>query len=324
MRHLRHAFTVAAALVAALVAVPAAADYPDRPVKIIIPHAPGGGTDVVGRLMAERLTNVLKQSFVAENKPGAGAMIGAQFVASAPPDGYTLLMGTSAELTIGPNMVKSQRYDPVKDFQPVALVGYSPNVILAASSFAPKNVKELGEFARANPDKLFYSSGGAGTSPHVSGELLKTLGIPMTHVPFNGTGPAMSAFLSGQMPLIFSTMAPAVPLIKDGRARALAVTSAKRSPLLPDVPTVAEQGLTGYEAVTWYAFMAPAGTPRDVVEKLRGAVAQILATKEMGDRLERMGIVGDDGTASEAIRARIGKELAMWGNVIKQNNIKFE
>lgn len=324
MRHLWHAFTAAASLALALTATPAFAQWPERPIKIIIPHAPGGGTDVVGRLMAERLSHVLKQSVVAENKPGAGAMIGAQFVASAPPDGYTILMGTSAELTIGPNMVKSHRYDPVKDFTPIALVGYSPNVILAAASFAPKNIKELGEYARANPDKLFYSSGGSGTSPHVSGELLKTLGIPMTHVPFNGTGPAMAAFLSGQMPLIFSTMAPAVPLIKDGRARALAVTSSRRSPLLPDVPTVAEQGLTGYEAVTWYAFMAPAGTPREVVEKFRGAVQQILATREVGDRLERMGIVADDGTASEAIRDRIQKELAMWGNVIKQNNIKFE
>ncbi len=313
-----------AAALAATLATPSWAQYPDKPIRLVVPFAPGGGTDVVGRLMAERLGNALRQSIVVENKPGAGAMIGAAFVAAAPADGYTLLMGTSAELTIGPNMAASSRYDPVKDFMPVGMVGASPNVLLANPSFAPKNLREVAAYAKANPDKVSYGSGGAGTSPHMSGELLKTLGIPMTHISYKGSGPALTDLLSGQTQLMMSTMAPSLPLVKSGQVRPIAVTSLKRSPLLPDTPAVAES-LPGYEAVTWYAVLAPAATPKPIVERLRAALDQVLRDKPFTDRLESMGISPDEERqTSEAIQQRIGKEMALWGRVIKQNNIKPE
>jgi tripartite-type tricarboxylate transporter receptor subunit TctC len=312
----------AAALGLSLIFAPALAQYPEKPIKLVVPFAPGGGTDVVGRMIAERLGTALKQTIVVENKPGAGAMIGAGFVAKAPPDGYTLLMGTNAELTIGPNMTSSPLYDPVKDFVPVGMIGASPNVLLAHPSFAPRNLAELTAYIKANPDKVTYGSGGTGTSPHMSGELLKTMGIPMTHIGYKGTGPALNDLIAGHTPLMMSTMAPSMPLIRGQRARAIAVTSLKRSVLLPDTPTVAEQGLAGYEAVTWYAILAPASTPRDPVERLRHALDQVLKSKEVIDRFEAMGIVPDeDHASSEAVQQRIHNEMTLWGRVIKQNNI---
>lgn len=303
------------------------ADYPDRPVKVIVPFAPGGGTDIVGRQMAEQLSTLLKQPFVVENKPGAGAMLGADFVAKSRPDGYTLLMGTSAELTIGPKLTpENAKYDPVKDFTPIALVGTSPNVLVAAPNFKPGTIPAIIAYAKANPDKLSYGSGGAGTGPHLSGELLKYMGkFQMVHVAYKGSGPALTDVLAGQTQLMMSTTAPALPFIKNNSLRAIAVTSAKRSPILPNTPTVAEQGLKGYEAVTWYALMAPAGTPQEAVQRLRTAVAEILKKKDLAQRFAAQGIdIASDADVGEGLEERIKHDLDKWGALIRDTGIRGE
>jgi len=322
---------IRAGLVTALLVGVAAAggtaqgQYPERPVTIVVPFAPGGGTDILARQLAERLTVVLKQPFIVENKSGAGAAIGAAFVARATPDGYTLLMGTSAELTIGPNL-RPVNYDPAKDFVPVALVGVSPNIILANPSFPPQSIRELVMYAKASPDKTNYGSGGVGTGPHMSGEMLNAMaGVRMTHIPYKGSGPAMADVISGQTQLMISTMAPALPMIKDKKVRPLAVTSAKRSAQLPDVPTVAEQDLPGYESVTWFAVMAPTGTPEPVLQRLRGAIAFLLKSPEVIQRMEGLGIEpATEQPSPSALQQRIKAESENWGKLIKENNIKAD
>lgn len=301
----------------------ALAGYPERPVTIIVPFAAGGGTDIVGRLLAERLGTLLKQTFIVDNKPGAGAALGASYVANAQPDGYTLLMGTSAELTIGPNLRKVS-YDPVKSFSPIAVIGVSPNVILASPRFAARDIAGVISMAEANPEKITVGNGGQGTSPHLSGEMLNSMArIRTTQVPYRGTGPAMTDVIGGQIDLMVSTLAPALPMLKDNKVRALAVTSGKRAKQLPGVPTVAEQGLPGYEAVTWYALMAPAGIPTEAVERLRNAIQFLLHSKEVADRLDTLGIEPSEDLADpKAIRARIGTELAAWGRLIKTSGIQ--
>lgn len=325
----RRTLTVALAAALALCAAssPALAVYPDKPVKLIVPFAPGGGTDIVGRLLADRLSLLLKQPFIVENKPGAGAMIGAEFVAKAPADGYTLLVGTSAELTIGPNLYPTTvRYNPIKDFTPIALVGTSPNLLLAHPGFAPNNIQELLVYARANPDKVSFGSGGIGTGPHLSGELLNSMGkISMTHISYKGSGPALTDVIGGQTQLMFSTMAPALPMIRGNKVKALAVTSAQRSALLPDTPTVAEQGLPGYDSVTWYALLAPAGTSQESIARIRNAVDYALKTKEVSEKLIGLGIEPADGKAdSKALQERMKAELARWSRLIKDSGIRAE
>ena len=321
------AIAAAAAAIALGLSSPAWAIYPDKPVKLIVPFAPGGGTDIVGRLVAEKLSLLLKQPFVVENKPGAGAMLGADAVAKATANGYTLLMGTSAELTIGPKLTPSAaRYDPVKDLIPVALVGTSPNVLLAGPNFTPKNITELIAYAKANPDKIAYGTGGTGTGPHLSGELLKSMGkFSMTHIAYKGSGPALTDVLGGQTQLMISTMAPALPFIKGNKLRAIAVTSSKRSPLLPDTATVAEQGLRGYEAVTWYAVLAPTGTPPEAVERLHRAIAHIVGTKEVSEKLAGLGVEAPETPeGGKALQDRIRRELGQWGALIKSAGIRAE
>ncbi|WP_028603350.1 Bug family tripartite tricarboxylate transporter substrate binding protein [Ottowia thiooxydans] len=303
------------------------AQYPERPVKLIVPFAPGGGTDIVGRLVAENLSQALKQTVLVENKPGAGAMLGADFVARALPDGYTLLMGTSAELTIGPKLTPANaKYNPVMDFVPIALVGTSPNVLLTNSGFSSSTVPEIITFAQANPEKLSYGSGGTGTGPHLSGELIKSMGkFQMVHVPYKGSGPALTDLIAGQTQLVMSTMAPALPFIKGNRVRPIAVTSTKRSPLLPNTPTVAEQGLKGYEAVTWYAVLAPAGTPKESVVKLQTAISQVLRRGDVVERLATLGVeVPQAVESSSSLQERIRRELDQWETLIRDSNIKAE
>lgn len=313
------------ASIGALSAAPANAAYPDKPVTLVVPFAPGGGTDIVGRVLANGLGGLLKQPFVVDNKPGAGATIGASHVARSPADGYTILVGTSAELTIGPNLQKV-KYDAVRSFTPIGLIGISPNIVLASSRFSATSVLELIRYARQNPGAVSFGSGGAGTGPHLAGELLNTMaGIRMMHVPYKGSGPALTDVMGGQTQLMISTLAPALPFIKDDKVRAIAVTSARRSALLPNVPTVAEAGLPKYESVTWYALMAPAGTPSEAVARLREALAQVLKRAEVREKLAGLGIEQPEREATpEDIRARIANDLKTWGNVIRTANIQQE
>jgi tripartite-type tricarboxylate transporter receptor subunit TctC len=323
----RRSLALAAACASLFFASSAWAVYPDKPVRLVVPFAPGGGTDIVGRLIADRLGVLLKQPFIVENKPGAGAMLGADYVAKSPADGYTLLVGTSAELTIGPKLTPSlARYNPVKDFVPVALVGTSPNVILAGANFPVKTIPELITYAKANPDRVSYGSGGTGTSPHLSGELLKSMGkFTMTHIPYKGTGPALTDLIAGQTQLMISTVGPALPFLREHKVRAIAVTSANRTPMLPDTPTVAEQGLRGYNSVTWYALMAPAGTPKDAVERLQHALAYVLQTKEVIERLATVGVEPPEGIVQgKVMQERIQSDLDQWGRLIKAAGIRAE
>ncbi len=300
--------------------------YPERPVRVVIPFSPGGGTDIVGRVVAEQLTGSFGTTFLVDNRPGGGGAVGASLVAQAAPDGYTMLVGTSAELTIVPMLYPSTRYKPAADFWPVALLGTSPNILIAHPRFPGKDVRELIAHAKSNPGKLTYASGGIGTSPHLSGELLKSMaGIDMVHVAYKGSGPAQNDLLGGQIELMFSTMGPATPLVKANRIKALAVTSSKRSPLLPDVPTVAEQGLAGYEAVTWYGLFVPMQTPKDVVRRLRTDVDKALSDKNLQNRLDALGIeAGSIEQGGEVLQNRVKNELSRWGRVIKEAGIKAE
>lgn len=315
----------AAAIVAAPALCHAQSAYPEHPIRLIVPFAPGGGTDIVGRLVAENLGRELKQTVVVENKPGAGAALGATFVANSDPTGYTLLLGTSAELTIGPNLRKVA-YDPVKGFEPIARVGVSPNIILSFPKAGIKNISQLVAAGKSPGSHLSYGSGGVGTGPHLSGELLSSMGkFPFLHVPYRGSGPAMVAIMSGEVPIVVSTLAPAIPMVKEGSVVAVAVTSAERASSLPQVPTVAEQGLPGYESVTWYALMAPAGVPQNVRDTLRAAMGKVLKQPDVLTKLNTLGIETIAVTESpDAIRKRIAAELAGWGRLIKSRNIKVE
>ena len=297
------------------------AGYPERAAKVIIPFAPGGGTDVVGRLIADRLTRGTGQTFVPENRPGANAAIGANLVAKAPPDGYTLLLGTSAELTMVPRINPATPYNPLADFIPIALLGSTANILLASNAAPFKDVGELIAHAKSNPGKLSYGSGGMG--PYLTGELFKWMaGVSITSISYQGTGPAHNDLLGGHLPMMVSTVPAAAPLVKAGRVKALAVTSARRTAQLAEVPTLAEQGLAGYEASTWFGLFVPANTPREAVDYLRSAVDRILDDKDVQRQMADLGIEVSTAENRGTLRARMEADLAKWERLIKETGIK--
>jgi tripartite-type tricarboxylate transporter receptor subunit TctC len=302
------------------------APYPERPVRMIVPFSPGGGTDIIGRVLAERFTEGFGRQFIVDNRPGGGAMIGANLVAKATPDGHTLLVGTSAELTISPAIYGSAPYDPVKDFVPVALLGVSPVVLVAHPKFPANDVREIISRAKANPGKLAIANGGTGAAPHLAGELLKSIaGIDYIMVPYKGAGPALTDVMGGQVELSFTTIASVLAHIRSNRIKPIAVIATKRSTLLPDVPAVVEQGVANYEAVTWFGLFTPAGTPREVVDTLRTATDKALRDKAMQTRLESLGIEpGSVDQGGSILSARITNELARWTKVVKTAGIKGE
>lgn len=304
----------------------AAEAYPERPVRMIVPFAPGGGTDIVGRVLAGRFTERFGTQFVVDNRPGGGAMIGANLVAKATPDGHTLLVGTSAELTISPSLYGKAPYDPVKDFVPIALLGVSPVVIVAHPKLEVKDVGEIIARAKANPGKLPIANGGTGAAPHLAGELLKSIaGVDYIMVPYKGAGPALTDVMGAQVELAFTTVASALPHIRSGRIKPIAVVAAKRSPLIPDVPSVADQGIADYEAVTWFGLFTPAGTRSEVVQALRAASDSALQAQPIRARLESLGIEpGSVAQGGEALSTRIRTELARWNKVVKAAGIKVD
>ena len=275
---------------AALVASQAAAqDYPTRTVRIIVPSAPGGGYDVIGRLLAERFTPELGQAFVVENRPGGGTLIGTQAVANAAPDGYTLLIGGLANMAFNRGLHKDLRYDPVKDFAPVALVAVQPNVLVVHPSVPVHSVTELIAYAKQHPGQLNYASTGVGVAAHLSGELFKAMaGVDLVHVPYKGAQPALTDVLAGQVQVMFATSTSVLPFIKAGRLRTLAVTTARRSASLPDMPTVAEAGVPGFESITWHGVVVPVHTPSSVVERLNCAINAALAQPDLRERLQSL------------------------------------
>ncbi|HEV7822519.1 MAG TPA: tripartite tricarboxylate transporter substrate binding protein [Burkholderiales bacterium] len=319
----RHLLAVCVALTASCTYAADTA-YPSRPVRFIIPQSPGGASDTVGRIVAQKLSDNFAQQLVVDNRPGATGNIGHEMVAKATPDGYTLLM-TAPNLVTSTSLYARVPFDPIKDFTPVTHLTLSPNVWIVHPSFAPKNMVELIDLAKARPDEINYSSSGLASTQHLAGELLNFMtGIRLVHIPYKGGGPALIDLLGGRVPLMSSTLPSAVPHIKSGKARALAVSSAKRSSALPDVPTVAEAAnLPGYEATTWQGLLFPANTPKAVVDRMQGEVAKVLAVNETANRLRDLGYEPVGGTP-QAFAAYIKSELAKWEKVIKAANIKGE
>ncbi|MBX3650895.1 MAG: tripartite tricarboxylate transporter substrate binding protein [Burkholderiales bacterium] len=312
-----------AALCAAAAAVQAADNYPLRPIRMIVAYPPGGGTDQVGRVMAEQLSQTLGQQVVVDNRGGATGNIGTELAARALPDGHTLLMGNVAPNAVNVSLFKKLGFDPVKDFAPVSLVAITPNILVAHPSMPVKSIKELVALAKAKPGALNFPSAGVGSSSHLAGELLKSLaGIDMVHIPFKGGGPALVATISGEVQIMFATMPAAMPHVKSGKVRPVAVTTAKRSQAMPDLPTIAEAGVKGYEAATWYGLLAPARTPKPVIDRLHGDVVKILAGPTR-QRLEAQGFEPDGGTPA-AFAAYIKSEIAKWAKVIKDAGIPAE
>jgi len=297
--------------------------YPNRAIRLIVPSLPGGGTDITARLIAPKMSEVLGQQVVIENRAGAAMMIGGELVARAVPDGYTLLMGI-ATLTINPWVHKKMPFDAVKDFAPISQVAVLPNVLIVHPSVPAKSVKELIAFARTHPNQLNYASAGVGSNLHLTMELfLNMAGIRMVHVPYKGSGGAMVDLLSGQVTTMATTSLSAMPMIRSRRLRALGVTSAKRSIALPDIPTIAEAALPGYEAVQWYGVLAPAGTPREITAKVHAGIVRALQESNVKERLLGDGAEPIGGTPEE-FAAVIRDDLAKWGKVIKDAGIKSE
>jgi tripartite-type tricarboxylate transporter receptor subunit TctC len=314
------------AFAAALTAAAAAAqaqNYPARPVRLVVPAPPGGGTDILARTLAQKLAERLDQPFVVDNRAGGGGIIGSDVVAKAAADGYTLLMAFTSHVT-NPSLQAKLPYDTLNDFAPVSMVAVVPSVLVLHPTVPAKSVRELIALARARPGTLNYASAGSGSATHLSAVLFSTMaGVTMVHVPYKGGGPALADLLGGQVSLMFGNMASTLPHIQSGRLRALAVTSAKRTPAAPELPTMAEAGLPGYEATAWFALLAPARTPAAVVKRLNAEVVAILQLPDVRQRLAGQGADVTPSTPAELDRY-IRSELAKWATVIKASGARAE
>jgi tripartite-type tricarboxylate transporter receptor subunit TctC len=300
-----------------------AVSYPDRPVRIIVPFAPAGPVDVVARLVGQKLTERFGKQFFVENQAGAGGNLGMGNAAKAAPDGHTILF-VSSSYVVNPSLYARVPYDPFKDFIPVTVAGDVSNTLIVHPSIPARSVKELVDLIKANPGKYNYAHAGVGTTPHLSGELFRlAAGVDIVHVPFAGAGPALQSTVAGHTPIMFTTLAPAIPQIKASNLRALAVMAKARAPALPDVPTMEEAGFKDQEADTFFAMLVPAGTPKVIVELLYGETIKIL---KMPDVKERFAAIGVDvvGNTPDEFAAQIKVEVIKWGKVIKDANIKAE
>jgi tripartite-type tricarboxylate transporter receptor subunit TctC len=298
--------------------------YPTKSIRMIVGYPPGGGTDIVGRMVAQKLGESFGQTVVVDNRGGATGNIGTELAARAAPDGYTILMGNVAPNAINVSLYSKLAFDPVKDFEPVSLVASTPNILVVHPSLPVKTVSDLVALAKARPGALNYPSAGIGSSSHLAGELLAILaGINIVHVPYKGGGPALVDLLSGQMQIMFATMPAAMPHVKAGKVRPVAVTSARRSQAMPGLPTIAETGVKDYAAATWYGVLAPARTPRPVVTRLHGEIVKILSAPETKERLLAQGFE-PVGSSPDEFGAYIKSEIAKWGKVIRAAGIRAE
>ncbi len=298
--------------------------YPAKPVHLVVPFPPSGGNDVFARLLAQKLSEAWKQQVLVENRPGAGGNVGTAFAAHAAPDGYTLLLGHTGTLAINPALYAMPGYDPQRDFVPIGLLASAPLVLVVHPGTTIRSVGDVVALAKAKPGELNYASSGNGTGSHLSGELLQALaGIKLTHVPYKGTSPAITDLIGGQVPMMFSVIPTALPQIRAGKLRAVAVTGAQRMPQLPDVPTVAESGVPGFESTLAYGILAPRGTPEAVIEEIRAQIARIAATREWRERLEFEGAVPLSGSPAE-FAALIRAQGEKWEKLIRAAGIKPE
>jgi tripartite-type tricarboxylate transporter receptor subunit TctC len=316
----------AACLAAALVCVTAAhaqPAYPQKPIRLVVPFPPGGGTDILARLLGQKMSETLGQQVVIDNRGGAGGTIGTDIAAKAPPDGYTLIL-VSGSHAINPGLYQKLPYDSVNDFAPITQIATSPGILVVNPSLPVKSVKDLIALARAKPGQINYASAGSGTPPHLAGELFKVMAkIDMVHVPYKGNAPAFTDVIGGQVSLIFPTMPSAMPFIKSGKLRPIAVTSAKRSPAAPDIPTIAESGLPGYEATSWYGILAPARTPPQIVARLHEVLVSVIGAPDMKDKLAAQGLDPVANTPQQ-FAAVIKSEIAKWAQVVKASGAKPE
>jgi len=320
---LRAVLAAAAFLVSSATSQAQTPAYPDRPVKIIVPFAPAGPTDVVARLIAQKLSERLGKQFYIENVTGAGGNTGMGQAARAAPDGHTILFASSSYV-VNPSLYPKIPYDPFKDFAPVTVAGDAPNILLVNPSVPAKTVRELIDYIKANPGKISYASAGTGTTPHLSGELFRLAQkLDIVHVPFSGAGPAIQSLAGDHTPMAFTSLPPAIPLIHEGKIRALAVSAAKRVAALPNVPTLAEAGLPDQEADTMQAVLVPAGTPRPIVDRLYREIKAIVALPDIRERFEVLGLDPVANTPEE-FAAQIKVEIEKWGKVIRGANIRME
>jgi len=304
-------------------AASAADAYPSRPIRFIIPFPPGGNTDVLGRLLGIKLTDALGQQVVIDNRPGAGGTLGVEQGARATPDGYTIVMGTFGSVLVANSLYKKLSYDPQRDLAPVVLVSTPPGLLVTTLSLPAKTVQELVAYARANPGKLNYASSGAGTWNHLFGELFNaTANVKIIHVPYKGASPAVTDLIGGQVQMMFSPFPPALPQVRSGKLRALAVSTAKRSGLLPDIPTVAESGLPGYAAEGWFAVLAPARTPATIISKLNTELNRALQLPEVKSSLASDGAEPAGGTPEELAHS-IREGSAKWGKLIRELGVSL-
>jgi len=318
-------FKCAVALACALAAVAAPAQqYPTKPVRWIVPFPPGGGTDVISRAIAQKLTEAWGQQVIADNRPGSGGTIGLAAATKSPADGYTVVLGQLANVAIAPALYTRLPYDPVKELQPVTLVLSAPLILVAHPSLPAKNTRELLALARAKPDAITFGSPGNGTTGHLAAEVIKsTTGVKMTHVPYKGASPAITGLLGGEIAIYVSSIPPALPFMKAGRLKALGVTSAKRTATLPDVPTIAESGLPGYEVTNWYGVMVPAGVPKDILARLHTEIVRILQLPDVRQRFAGEG--GDVApNTPEQFAAFIRSEIAKWGKAVKDSGARVD
>ena len=311
-------------LCAALVPVVSAQPFPSKPVKLVIPFPPGGSLDNVGRLLAQKISESWGQQVVVENKPGAGGNIGADAVAKSPADGYTVVMGALSTHAVNPSLDSTMPYDAVKDFAPLSLVAITPNVLIVKTGTPITSVRDLVAYAKANPGKTNFGSGSNGSAGHLAGELFKVdTGTEIVHVPYKGGAPATQGLLAGDTQFMFDNLANAMPQVKAGKLKALAVTTAERSKLAPELPTMAEAGLAGFDISTWFGLLAPAGTPRDVIAKWNAEVVKILNSPDMRERLTAQGAEAAP-TTPEQFAAFIQSEIPKYARIVKISGAKVD
>jgi tripartite-type tricarboxylate transporter receptor subunit TctC len=311
-------------LVAAATSIASAQDYPSRPITLVVPYAAGGGNDVMARGVAEKMSKTLGQNIVVENRAGAGGSVATRAVAKAAPDGYTLVLGGTGSLAVNPTLYNNVGYDPRKDFAPVGLIGTGQLIVVVNPNVAAKTIPELIALAKQEPGKLSYASAGVGSGIHLSTEYFRyAAGIEVTHIPYKGSGPALTDLVGGHVNLYFSSMPPAIGLVKEGKVRALAVTGPTRSPIFPDVPTVAEAALPGFEAVLHYGIVAPAGTPRPVITRLNEALRNAVLSDELKQKLAADGTEPLASTPDE-YAADIDKEETKWSDIVKKSGAKAQ
>jgi tripartite-type tricarboxylate transporter receptor subunit TctC len=321
---------IPAALVCAILSMPgmaahaqSAAHFPSKPIRLVIPYPPGGGTDTIGRPLAQKLGENLKQQVIFDNRGGAGGNIGMEIVAKSPPDGHTIVLALTAQLAVNPSLYKKLPYDPLKDYEPITLLATGPYILIVHPSLPAKSVKELIALARSRPGQITYASSGNGSGAHLANELLNSMAhVTMVHIPYKGGGPALVDLLAGNVQVLFATYAASKPHIEAGRVRALGVSTAKRLTGV-DIPTIAEVALPGYDAGVWYAFLAPAGTPRDIVSRLNAEILRALQHPDIKAVLSRAAIAPIGSTPEELTRF-MKSEIAKWAKVVKEANVQVD